>query len=139
MADIVVTADNVAVLFPRFAEIYDFVAAAAITAGQALYLNTSGKVDLYDSNGSGTLQLLGIALNGAGAGQAVSVLKRGYLAGFTLSQAYDAPIYGSNTAGALADAAGSSSIVAGKVKALTDSGTLTKCLYVDISWNVVSA
>lgn len=138
MADIVVTADNVAVLYPRFAEIYDFVAAAAITAGQALYMNTSGKVDLYDSNGSGTLQLLGIALNGAGIGQAVSVLKRGFVAGFTLSQAYDAPIYGSNTAGALADAAGSSSIVAGKVKATSDP-TPTKVLYVDISWNVVSA
>lgn len=140
MADIAVVADNVAVLYPRYAEIYDFIAAAAITAGQVLYLNTSGKVDLYDSNGSGTLQLLGIALNGAGAGQAVSVLKRGFVAGFTVSGlAYDAPVYGSNTAGALADAAGSSSIVAGKVKALSDSGLLTKVLYIDISWNVVSA
>jgi hypothetical protein len=138
MADIVVTADNVAVLYPRYAEIYDFVAAAAITAGQLLYLNTSGKVDLYDSNGSGTLQAHGIALNGAGIGQAVSVLKRGFVAGYTLSQAYDAPIYGSNTAGAMADAAGASSLVIGKVKATSDP-TPTKVLYVDISWNVVSA
>ncbi len=134
-----VTADNVAVLFPRYAEIYDFVAAAAITAGQTLYLNSAGKVDLYDSNGSGTLQLLGVALNGAGAGQAVSVLKRGFVGGFTVSGlAYDAPVYGSNTAGALADAAGGSSIVAGKVKAMPD-GSLTKVLYIDISWNVVSS
>lgn len=140
MADIAVVADDIAVVFPRFAEIYDFVAAVSITPGQVLYLTTAGKVDLYDSNGSGTLQLLGIALNAAGAGQAVSVLKRGFVYGFTVSGlAYDAPVYGSNTAGSLADGAGSSSIVAGKVKCLTDGSNLTKVLYIDISWNVVSA
>ena len=136
MSDIVVTTDNVAVLYPRHAEIYDFIAAAAITAGQTLYLDSAGKVNLYDSNGSGTLQLLGIALNGGGAGQAISVLKRGFVVGFTISGlAYDAAVYGSNTAGALADAAGSSSVVAGRVKAVSDSPS--KALYIDIPWNVI--
>lgn len=134
MSDITVTAANVAVLFPAKAEIYDNIAAVAVTAGQVLYLNSSGKVDLYDSNGSGTLQPHGIALNAAGAGQAVSVLKRGFVNGFTISSlAYDAALYGSNTAGALADAAGSSSVILGRVKAVSDA-SVTKALYVDMPW-----
>lgn len=133
MADIVVTADAVAVIFPDAAEIYDFVAAAAITRGQAVYVNSSGKVDLADANGSGTLQFRGIALNPAGAGQAVSVLKRGHVAGFTISQAYDAALYLSNTAGALADAAGGTSVNCGRVVPMSDS-SLTKVVYIDADW-----
>lgn len=137
MADIVVTADNVAVLYPRHAEIYDGVAAAAITAGQILYLTSAGKLNLYDSNGSGTLQPLGMALNSAGAGQAVSYLKRGFVAGFTISSlAYDAALYGSNTAGALSDAAGSSLVILGRVKAASD-GSLTKILWFEANWTVI--
>ena len=140
MTDITVTAAQVGRVFPQSDEVYDFVAGAAITAGQALYLNSSGLVDLYDSNGSGTLQFLGIALNKAGSGQAVSVLKRGFVYGFAISGlAYFAAVYGSNTAGALADSAGSSSIVAGRVLALPNSGLYTKVLYIQASWNVVSS
>lgn len=134
MSDITVTAANVAAMYPAQAEIYDRVAAVAVTAGQVLYLNSSGKVDLYDSNGSGTLQPEGIALNSAGAGQGVSVLKRGFVNGFTISSlAYNAALYGSNTAGALADAAGSSSVILGRVKAVSDS-SVTKALYIDMPW-----
>lgn len=140
MADIVVTAANIARVFPQTDEVYDFVAAATITAGQALYVTSAGKVDLYDSNGSGTLQFCGIALNGGGAGQAISVLKRGYVYGFTVSAAaYWAPLYGSNTAGSIADAAGASSIIVGRVAPLSDSGNLTKVVYIQASWNVVSS
>jgi hypothetical protein len=136
MADIVVTADNVAVLYPRHAETYDGIAAAAITAGQILYTNSSGKLDLYDSNGSGTLQPTGMALNSVGAGQAVSYLKRGFVAGFTISAlAYDAALYGSNTAGALADAAGASSVILGRIKAIPDSPS--KALWFEANWNVI--
>jgi hypothetical protein len=138
MTDIALTAARVAAVFPATAEIYDFVAAATITAGQALYATSAGKVDLYDSNGSGTLQFCGIALNGGGAGQAISVLKRGHVFGYTISGlAYWAPVYGSNTAGALADAAGSSSNVAGVVVPLSDAGTFTKVLYIEAKWTQV--
>lgn len=134
MADITVTADAVAVIYPAFAEIYDFIAAASITKGQALYLDSNGKVNLADANGSGTLQFRGIALNAAGAGQAVSVLKKGYVAGYTVSgMAYDAIAYISNTAGALADAAGATTIHAGRVVPMSDS-SLTKVLYIDADW-----
>lgn len=141
MTDLVVTAANVARVYPRnnADEVFDFVAAAAITAGQVLYLTSTGKVDLYDSNGSGTLQLLGLALNKAAAGQAVSVLKRGWVYGFAITGlAYFAPVYGSNTAGALGDAAGSSSNLCGRVLALSDNGNLTKVLYFSANWNVLS-
>lgn len=139
MTDITVTAANVARVFPQSDEVYDFVAAATITAGQALYLTSAGKVDLYDSNGSGTLQFLGVALNGGGAGQAISVLKRGFVYGYAITGlAYFAPVYGSNTAGAFADAAGGSSIITGRVLALPNSSLYTKVLYVQASWNVVS-
>lgn len=137
MAAITITADDVAVLYPRFAEIYDFVAAAAITAGQAVYLTSAGTVNLADANGSGTLQLLGVALNGAGAGQAVSVLKRGFVAGYTVSgMAYDDVAYLSNTAGGLDTAAGGSTIIVGRVKATSDS-SYTKVLYVEVPWITV--
>ena len=136
MADIVVTAAQVAVIHPRHAEIDDFIAAVAITAGQVLYLTSAGKANLYNSNGSGTLQPLGIALDSVGAGQGVSVLKRGFVAGFTISGlAYDAAVYGSNTAGALSDGAGASSVVLGRVKATADSPS--KALYVDMPWTTI--
>lgn len=140
MADIALTAASIARVYPQSDEVYPFVAAAAITAGQALYLTSTGKVDLYDSNGSGTLQFLGIALNKAAVGQAVDVLKRGHVYGFTLtSLAYFAPVYGSNTAGAFADAAGASSLITGRVVSIPDNGNFTKVLYIQASWNVVSA
>lgn len=134
MADIASTAAQIGVAFPEKAEIYDFIAAATIVAGQAVYQNSAGKVDLADANGSGTLQFRGIALTGAGAGQGVSVLKCGHCYGFTVSGvAYDAPLFVSNTAGALADAAGGTAINAGRVVALTDPA-LTKIVYIDADW-----
>lgn len=140
MSDITLTASRIAAVHPRFAEIYDFVAAATITAGQIVYLNSDGKLGVADANGSGTLQPLGVALNGGGAGQAISVLKRGFCYGFTItSLAYDAAVYLSDTAGALADAAGSASVIVGRVKALSDSGTPTKVLYIDAPWLTIVA
>lgn len=139
MADITVTAANVAVCFPDKAEIYDFIAATTITAGQALYVTSAGKVDLYDSNGSGTLQFCGIALNGGGAGQAISVLKEGHCYGFTVTgDAYWAPLYGSNTAGALGQSAGGSSNICGRVVPLPDA-SLTKVVYINADWRVLSS
>lgn len=134
MADITVTAAKIGVVYPEKAEIFDFVAAATITAGQAVYQTSAGKIDIADANGSGTLQFRGIALNGGGAGQAISVLKKGHVNGFTVtSQAYDAALYLSNTAGALADSAGATSINCGRVVALPDSSA-TKVVYIEADW-----
>jgi hypothetical protein len=130
MADIVVTAAQVAVVDPQISTIKNYLAAETITAGQAVYLNTSGKAGLADANAAGALQFRGIALNSAGAGGAVAVLEDGECAGFALSGvAYDGLVYLSNTAGALADSAGGTSVVCGRVNAMTDA-SLTKVLRV---------
>ena len=137
MADIAVTAAQVAVLFPHTAEVYSFIAAETITAGQAVYFTSAGKAGVADANASGKQQVRGIALNGAGAGQAVDVVKRGHVAGFTLGT-YNTLVYLSDNAGALADAAGTVSAAVGRIVALSDSA-LNKALYVDLSWTDVYA
>lgn len=134
MTDIALTAAQIAPVDPDEAQIFDFIAAATITAGQAVYITSAGKVNLADANGSGTLQFRGIALRGGAAGQAIPVLKRGRVYGFTVSAvAYDAALFLSDTAGALGDSAGSTSINAGRVVPLSDSN-LTKVVYIEADW-----
>jgi hypothetical protein len=53
MATIAVTAAQVGACFPDKAEIVDLIAAAAITAGQAVYQDTNGKANVADANASG--------------------------------------------------------------------------------------
>lgn len=121
MADITVTAAQVGLVDPQKATVKPYVAAATITKGQAVYITSSGTANLADANGSGTLQFRGIALSGGGAGQAIDVCEDGELYGFTLSGvAYDGLIYLSNTAGALADAAGGTSVVCARVAPMSD-------------------
>jgi hypothetical protein len=131
MADLALTAAQIALVDPDQAETFQAIAAATITAGQSVYRDSAGKVGLADANAAGLQQTRGIALNGGGAGQAITVVRRGQLYGFTIAQAYDAPIYQSDTAGALADAAGTLSVPVGVIEALTDGVTLTKVLFVD--------
>lgn len=133
MADITVTAAQVGVVFPAEAEIVNVVLAEAVTVGQALYVNSSGTYGLADANASGKQQFRGIALEGGGAGQGISMLKRGTLYGFTLSGAYDSLAYLSDTAGALADAAGTMTVNAGRVAPMSDNDK-TKVLYVEADW-----
>jgi predicted RecA/RadA family phage recombinase len=137
MADIAVTAARVAPVFVDHSDtiIYSRIAAAAITQGQTVYENTAGKVDLCDANASGKEQFRGVALETVGAGQAVDVIRRGLVEGFTLTAlAYDALVYQSDTAGAIADAAsGTKTIRVGRVVALTEpdsSGNFKKVLWV---------
>lgn len=139
MADIAVTATRVAMVFPHFAERYSFIASTTITAGAAVYLIASstgaGTLALADASSAGTANPVGIALNGGGAGQAIDVLKRGHVAGFTFTQDYFVPIYLSDTnTGILADAAGSTSKIVGRVVPMSNSD-LTKVLYVDLVWS----
>lgn len=135
MANIALTAAQIAPVFPQKAEIYDLIAAAAITAGQIVYTTTAGKVDLADGSGAGTIVNIGVALNGAAAGEPVSVLKRGHVAGFTVSGLNGAAkAYVSNDAGSAADAAGDNSKVIGTITAIPTVGGVTKLLYVEADW-----
>lgn len=134
MADIALTAAEIKVVFPSRAETYDFVAAVAVTKGQLVYLNTSGLVALADANAAGAQQAIGIALTKAAAGEAVTVLKQGHIAGFTITQNYGVPLYLSDTAGAMADAAGTMTVPVGRVVGLSDKPNYTKVFYADFAW-----
>lgn len=135
MADIALTAARIAAVFGFATERFDMIAAVALTPGQVVYRDSNGKAALADANaGGGAEMAAGIALNACGAGGAVSVLKSGHIAGFTVSGlAYGARVYLSDTAGALADASSTTNLIpVGSVVSLSDAD-LTKVLYVDFS------
>jgi len=79
MAAISVTAANV--LRVDGEVVNGFLAGATITAGQAVYVDSNGAVQVATnatSAGSGVgAQLVGIALNGGGSGQPIQILKPG--------------------------------------------------------------
>lgn len=133
--ELTVNTDRISLVDPAKAEVYDFVATAAIGAGEAVYQLATGKVGVADANGSGTLQFRGIALRAAAAGQIVPVLKKGRVYGYAVSAVdCDSPLYLSDTAGDIATSAGSTSINVGRVVALPDSGNLTRVVYIDADW-----
>jgi hypothetical protein len=138
MPDLTVTAAYVGRSHHTAEEVYSFTAGVAITRGQAVYFNTTtGKLALADASAAGTAQFRGIALQTAQIGQPVDVIMRGFVSGFDLSGLdYDALVYVSDTAGALADAVGTVTAPAGRVLPFNDAGTLTKGLFVD--WATLS-
>lgn len=113
---------------------FEVVAGATIEAGQPCYVNSSGLAVLSDANGSGTDVVDGLALNDAASGSGVTLVKQGFLWGFTLAGAYRSVAYVSNTVGELADAAGGTSLPVGRVMVIPEDGTPTKVLYVDITY-----
>jgi len=136
-ADITATAAKVAPVDPMKATIRSFIAGVTITAGQAVYIASTGKLGLADGNGSGTLQCIGVALNGGGAGQAIDVLMEGEVYGYDLTNvAYGGPVYVSTTAGALYDSSTTGAILIGRCMPLSDKD-LTKVLYVHAAWNTI--
>jgi len=130
--EITVTAAEVAVVFPEPAEIYNGVAAEALTKGLALYQTTSGTFGIADANAAGKQQFRGVALEAVNAGEGFSFLKRGILAGYTLATYNDA-VYLSDTAGAFSTVAGTLSVVCGRVMSLADP-SLTEVLYIEADW-----
>lgn len=91
-------------------------AAETILAGAPVRLDTTaGQWTNANGSSAGEARVWGIATKSVIAGQALTAVRRGVLAGFTFSQAYDAPIYLSDTDGTLADAAGTVSTVVGRV------------------------
>lgn len=134
MADIALTAAQIAVVFPDKAQIFPFVAAETITAGQVCFVDTAGKLQKADANVSNEQQARVLALNGGGAGQAIDGLKEGHVYGFTITQAYDAPVFLSDTVGVIADAAGTLTVPLGIIAPLTDGPTITKVLFFSARW-----
>jgi hypothetical protein len=136
MADITVTAAQVGLVDPTKAEVKTYIAAATITKGQAVYLTTSGTTGVADasSGGGALIQGRGVALCGGGAGQAIDVLHDGEVYGFSVSSMnVGAIVYLSNTAGALADAAGDVTVRLGRVTCLADKSA-TKVVRIAVDW-----
>jgi hypothetical protein len=136
VADLLATAANIRATHPSTSVIYDGLAGETITAGQLVYLASTGKYGVADANVAGKQQARGIALNSAGTGApGLSILKTGPVAGFTTNMpAYDARVYASDTAGAVADTAGTMSVTVGRVGAIPDGGTPSKVIFFDFSW-----
>lgn len=140
MADLAPTAAQVAPVNETQYVAKTYIAAVAITAGQVVYLNTSGKAALARANATGTVQtVLGIATHSAAANKPVEVMIRGSLYGMNITgMAYGAKAYVSSaTAGAAQDTivTGTGNFVKalGQVEPMTDGSDLTKVLYVDCS------
>lgn len=117
-----------------------FIAAAAITAGQLVYLNSSGKADLAKANATGTIQqLLGVAMKTVAAGKAVTVLFEGSVYGLGVA-AFGSLYVSAATAGAISDAAitgtGNFNVCIGRVYPMTDD-SLTKVAYIHVPQNAV--
>jgi len=136
MADIAITAAQIAAIDPLKSVIRSYVAASAVTKGQAVYIATTGKVAPAGAQVSGGKQFRGIALNAGAASDAVDVLQDGEIAGFTVSGMNgDAIAYLSNTVGALATAAGSTTVACGRVVTMTDGPSFTKVLRIFTRWS----
>lgn len=114
------------------------VAAEAITPGAPVRIDTSaGK--FTNANGTSTTEnrVWGIAVGQKAilAGTPCTAIRRGVLDGYNLSQAFDAPIYLSDTDGTLADSAGTVSTVVGRVipgTAVTLGTTPDKLLSIEL-------
>lgn len=92
------------------------VADEAILAGAIVRLATStGKFTNGNGSSSGEARIYGVATKTVAAGEPLTAVRKGILGGFTFSQNYDAAIYASDTDGRLGDAAGTVSVVVGRV------------------------
>jgi len=112
-------------------------AGEAIAAGDAVRLDVStGKITGANATGAAEARILGIATTTAAAGMPVTVLRNGVLDGFALGDlAYDAPVHLSDTDKTLADTAGSTAAIVGRVipaHAQATGAALDKLLLVEL-------
>lgn len=135
MTDIALdTSRNVNVVFAEEAEIRDFKEAETLAVGEAVYITAAGKALKTNADGVAPAKAQGRGIVVMRTGSTVSVMKRGYLAGYDLSALdYDAQLFLSNTAGKLADAAGTVPVPCSRVSCLTNDSQ-TKILYVEFDW-----
>lgn len=113
--------------------------AEVVSPGQAARFDTTtGRFTKANGTTAPEGRIYGIATGGLAnvAGQPVTVIKKGVIDGFDLSGlAYDAPVYLSDTDGALDTAAGTVSVVVGRVipaSGQTLGTALDKLLLVDL-------
>jgi hypothetical protein len=95
---------------------HTFPAAEAIVAGAPVRIDTTAGT-VTNANGTTTTEnrVWGIATKSVAAGEVVTVVRRGFLDGFTLAGNYDSAVYLSDTDGRLGDTAGTVSTIVGRV------------------------
>lgn len=89
----------------------------AVTAGQLVKINTTtGKFTKANGTTSGEARVWGIATKTVAAGMPVTAVRKGVVTGYNIDAlAYDAPVYLSDTDGMPDTAAGTVSVVIGRV------------------------
>jgi len=117
-------------------------AAAAISAGAPVTIDSNGKFAKADADGAGTLPVTwGIALRTVAAGENLTAMRTGLIGGYAWSStAYMTPVLLADTAGEItvtsSESNGSSAdVVIGYVEAVWDhlvGGTPSKALRLDI-------
>ncbi|WZP01205.1 hypothetical protein EP7_005649 (plasmid) [Isosphaeraceae bacterium EP7] len=115
--------------FPN-CELYTHVPAEAMAAGKCGYLLATGKVGVAALTVSGKKNPIGVNLRGVSPGQAAGIMRRGYISGFNVSGLSCGALVYVNDAGDLDTAAGTVSIVVGRVEATSD-GEFSKIIYLD--------
>lgn len=100
-------------------------AASAVTAGAPVFYDTNGKFAHADANAAAADAAWGVATKTVAAGESCTAIRRGKMSGWSNLPAYGAPVFVSDTVGALGDAAGTASITVGHVEAVfsTNLGT----------------
>lgn len=132
VANIAVTAAQIGLVNPLKAVVKSYIAAEAITAGLPIYIvAANGKAGIADGNAAGKYQFRGISLNAAAAGQAVDVVEKGEIYGFTHTTDYDTRLYVTDAVGVIGDTTGTKTMVVGRVVPLADKA-LTKVLMVEV-------
>lgn len=137
-ANLSITAANVAAVSKPgdgFDEQHTGPAAEAIEAGQYVRFNvSSGKVELGNATTAAEARKGGIAINNAGAGLAVTFVRKGIIdVGNALSAlTYDDDVYLSDTDGTLADTHGTETLIVGTVVPGWGHTTADKLLRVDL-------
>jgi hypothetical protein len=120
MADLTITASRVALVKGGDEHQETAPAAAALTAGSLCYFDTNGKWALVDADTAAHVAaVVGVALNDVEtANETLTCAIKGAqvdLGDAIDALAFGAAVYASNTAGALGDAAGTTSLVVGRV------------------------
>lgn len=132
--EVALTTASIGLVDPGKAKVKDYIAASAITKGEAVAMGTTGTVAPADGNGAGALfeQVVGIALQAAAAGQVVPVLYDGEVYGYTVSAlSCGALMYLSDTVGDLSTVTGTHTFILGRVTALADKSA-TKVVRIQI-------
>lgn len=140
--EIALTTAQIALVDPLKADVKTYIAASAITKGEAVAINTDGKVVPADASSGGAhlIQFRGIALNAAAANAPCDVCHEGEMYGFTVSALSVGDIlYLSNTVGDLSTVAGDVNVKCGVVSVLNDVPTFTKVARIVTTWTTVWA